>query len=157
MAKKKAAEKGPELVGTRIFQVIGMGPTMAAQEGLLAGIPVIVLENGISIFALSDPEGNGAGALFGSDSQGDFHVYPGPEVDFLKHIRLLSVGKLSPKQMQDMMWDGEPPAVLEFEGNVRIFASRDNEGNGPGTLIASLPNGKSFYIFGLGPKDWSPR
>lgn len=157
MAKKKTAEKAPEIAGVRIFQVIGMSRQRAAQEGMPEGIPVIVLENGVSLFAQSDPEGNGAGAIFGSDPQGDFHVIAGPEVEFLRYRRILSVGKLSKQEMEDMMWDGQAPAVLELEGKTRLFASRDEEGNGPGTLIAGLPNGKSFYIFGLGPKDWSPR
>lgn len=156
MAKKK--KSAPlAIIGVPVFQTIRKSPWSSGRESQAHGVPTIVLQNGVSLYALSDPEGNGFGALFGSDAEGDFRLAGDQRDAFLKGRKITAVSKLKQSVMNDMMWDGEPPAVLEFEGGIQIYASRDEEGNGPGTLIAQEPGGREFYIFGQGPKDWSPR
>ena len=39
------------------------------------------------------------------------------------------------------------PVVLELSDGTRLYASRDTEGNGPGTLFAVTPGGDSFQVF----------
>jgi hypothetical protein len=154
MAKKKKDEL--EIFGIPVFQTIRMAESTAAAEGWSSGAAVIVLQNGVSIYAGADPEGNDHGALFGNDKDGDFQLAGDQRDGFLKGKKIKAIGKLSQSSMDEMMWYGESPAVLEFEDGTRLWPSRDDEGNGPGTLIARTTKGKTFYLVAQGPKDWSP-
>jgi len=147
MAKKKKATVDPMgLFGIPVLKTAG-------EYGSVS----VILVNGVVIYAMADPEGNGPGVLFGDDKEGDFRLAGDERDGFLKGRKIKSVGKLSAKQMDDMMWDGEPPATLIFEDGTRLYASRDPEGNGPGQMIIHMPDGKEYYPQPQGPKDWSPR
>jgi hypothetical protein len=41
----------------------------------------------------------------------------------------------------------EPCIVLILENGTLLYASRDEEGNGPGTLFGKDKQGRSFYVF----------
>ena len=71
-----------ELVGRTIREVRLMTPDELAAEAWDAGpgdCPVaLVLDDGTKLYASRDPEGNGPGALFGVDANGEsFGIAPG--------------------------------------------------------------------------------
>jgi hypothetical protein len=146
MAKKKEAPVGVSgFFGVPVLKTFGD-----------YGSTSVVLANGMTIYAIADYEGNGPGVLFGDDHAGEFRLVGDERDGFLRGRKIKSIGKLSAKQMKDMMWDGEAPATLVFDDGTRLYASRDPEGNGPGQIIIRMPNGKEYYPQPQGQKDWSP-
>jgi len=66
-----------EIIGQKIQEVRRMTADEAEAEGWDRGGTVIVLANGIKLYASRDDEGNGAGALFGNAPDGRaFHILP---------------------------------------------------------------------------------
>ena len=65
MAKKKSGPEGRTIVATR-----QMTPVEAADEGWDRGTIALVLDDGSILYPSRDHEGNGPGALFGRDKQG---------------------------------------------------------------------------------------
>lgn len=59
-------------LGQKIVKIKSMTPQAADEQGLYERPAILVLENGTEIYALSDPEGNGVGALV----VGDFLLPP---------------------------------------------------------------------------------
>ena len=70
--------KVPLLVGAKIVAVRPMMGKEAEQEGFDYGAPlVLVLDNGLTIYALQDNEGNGPGVLAGRTRKGQsFYLAP---------------------------------------------------------------------------------
>lgn len=56
-----------------------------------------------------------------------------------------SVRWMTAAEMEKEGWS-LPAIVLEMEEGGKLFASRDEEGNGPGTLFGEDKNGKCIYI-----------
>ena len=40
-----------------------------------------------------------------------------------------------------------PAVVLELDDGSQVYASQDEEGNGPGTLFGESREGEGFYVF----------
>jgi len=51
--------------------------------------------------------------------------------------------------MESEGWDdfGSATSVIELEDGTLIYPSRDDEGNGPGTLFGKDSKGKTFYVY----------
>lgn len=60
--------------GQRIVEVRPMTKEEAEAEGWDSGTMVLVLENGVKLYASCDDEGNSAGVLFGTDGDRYFTV-----------------------------------------------------------------------------------
>lgn len=56
-----------------------------------------------------------------------------------------SVRWMTKEEMAKEGWD-RPAVVLEMAEGGKIYASRDEEGNGPGTLFGVDRSGESVYI-----------
>ena len=71
-----------ELIGQKIAEIRKMTEAEAETEGwdiTNQVASVIVLQNGIKIYASQDDEGNGVGTLFGSTQEGTtFYLMPRP-------------------------------------------------------------------------------
>jgi hypothetical protein len=51
------------------------------------------------------------------------------------------------KEASDEGWDDyETRSVIEFSDGTLIYASRDEEGNGPGALFGKTKDGKAFSL-----------
>jgi len=54
------------------------------------------------------------------------------------------------KELKAEGWEGTPvyhiPTVIEFNNGTRIYASCDDEGNGPGALFGINKAGESIFI-----------
>ena len=59
-----------------------------------------------------------------------------------------NVRAMTKKEMEAEGWAGLRNTIIEFEDGTKVFASRDEEGNGPGCLFGVDDKGGSFYIFG---------
>ena len=75
------------ITGQKIKKIRNIKPKELQREGWDLNnrfdfIPVLELENGVTIFPSRDSEGNGGGKLFGDDpkTKHQFHVIP-PEAD----------------------------------------------------------------------------
>ena len=56
---------------------------------------------------------------------------------------------MTPNELEDEGWAGERPAgllVIELDNGAKLFASRDDEGNGPGRLFGKLSDGLGVYV-----------
>lgn len=59
--------------------------------------------------------------------------------------KVKNVRKMNRKEIQAEYWDS-PAVCIEFEDGTIIFASMDEEGNGPGSLFGQSKDGSSFYL-----------
>ena len=68
----------------------------------------------------------------------------------LKGKKILNVREMTSAEYKHEGWDNNrgfnPVTVIELEGNIRIWASRDSEGNDGGVLFGSDEEG-DFYIY----------
>lgn len=56
--------------------------------------------------------------------------------------RIVAARLLSKKEMADAYWHGEqPPVALVLDNGIILYPSRDEEGNGPGTIFGDGPDG----------------
>ena len=69
--------------------------------------------------------------------------------DELVGRKIVSMRKMTPKEMRAEGWDGTPPIVLVLEDGCRIYASHDAEGNGPGVLFGQTKDGRTIAFFGV--------
>jgi hypothetical protein len=61
--------------------------------------------------------------------------------------RLTGIKPMTAREMRELYWRGcSPPLVLTFEGGYRLFASQDEEGNGPGTFFVNDAAGCTFQL-----------
>ena len=66
-------------------------------------------------------------------------------------LRIVEVRKLTPTELAREYWDLDTEAYcLVFDDGTRIYASRDEEGNGPGELIGidGTPAKEGFFVNG---------
>jgi hypothetical protein len=58
------------------------------------------------------------------------------------------VRQMTPAELEAEGWDNELGyiAAIEFTDGTAIYASQDEEGNGPGALFGREKNGKTFGI-----------
>jgi len=73
-----------------------------------------------------------------------------PHLVDLKGQKLDTIRMMTPAEMSAEGWDppreGQArPIVLYFTNGTTLFASRDDEGNGPGTLFGVTRRGSRFY------------
>lgn len=62
--------------------------------------------------------------------------------------KIVSVRLQTAEEAEETWFSDERPAtVIVLENGMKIFASRDDEGNGAGTLFTSF-NGNEGYLFG---------
>jgi hypothetical protein len=62
---------------------------------------------------------------------------------------VVKIRKMTEGEMEAEGWDLSrlyPPTVLELDNGTCLYASRDDEGNGPGTLFGFDAHGKTFGI-----------
>lgn len=70
----------------------------------------------------------------------------------LKGKTVVQVYQMTEQEMIAEGWDyGTPPTVIRFNDGSKVFASRDEEGNGPGAMFGQLPNGDQVYVYPDGP------
>lgn len=57
--------------------------------------------------------------------------------------KIVALRRMTKKEMNDEGWDhGRPAMILELEGGIRLYPSRDEEGNGPGALFGIDARGR---------------
>jgi hypothetical protein len=63
---------------------------------------------------------------------------------------IVAIRAMTKKELEAEGWEEDnfsgPPAVIMLANGTRIYASQDEEGNGPGALFGSEKNGTSFYL-----------
>lgn len=64
--------------------------------------------------------------------------------------RIVAVRPMTPAELAHEGWpqDARAPAIVLVDGAV-LYASRDDEGNGPGAIFGTSADG-SFYVTALG-------
>lgn len=156
MAKRKDTSV---LVGRKIFSISKMTPTVLAEFGWQEPGSMLILDDGTIVFASSDHEGNRAGVLFGeSEVAQSFYVDPDPNIRAaLAGRSIRAVSRMLPEQLERQGWTHEAAPLMLDLGSVKIFPSKDDEGNGPGVISVRQPDGKSFFARDEGPREWSPR
>jgi hypothetical protein len=62
--------------------------------------------------------------------------------------KIINVRWMTDEEAEAQGWERSSgcAAVLEMAGGGKIFASRDNEGNGPGVLFGETSDGHAIYI-----------
>ena len=60
----------------------------------------------------------------------------------------IAVRPMTEEEMESEGWDKRTP-VLVFDDGTKLYASVDDEGNGPGALFGMHPNGATFQVFAL--------
>lgn len=65
---------------------------------------------------------------------------------FLIGKTVKAVRPMTKKELNGEGWDGRAGAVIEFDDGTLIYASRDEEGNGPGALFGAK-DGKHFAFY----------
>jgi hypothetical protein len=159
MVKKKRPDY--RVAGHLIARISGASGFLLSAEGWSdTGNPVLLLDNSTVLYPSSDAEGNEAGALFGEDAEGAFHVVPGPHGMFLWGRMIRSVRRMTAAEIVKNAWGGlgewQIPAVLVLDNGI-LYPSRDPEGNGPGVIFARTKAGEFFIVEPEGPKEWTPR
>lgn len=65
----------------------------------------------------------------------------------LTNLTVKKIRKMTRKEASDEGWDDyETRSVIEFSDGTLIYASRDEEGNGPGALFGKTKDGKAFSL-----------
>ena len=63
----------------------------------------------------------------------------------LEGVSLVKTRELTKAELAAEGWD-RPTIALELSNGTLIYASRDDEGNGPGTLFGITQAGNRFYV-----------
>jgi hypothetical protein len=65
--------------------------------------------------------------------------------DLIIGMRVTAIRPLTQKELTKQCWDhGDRCMALEFEDGTLVYASQDEEGNGPGSLFGNDPKGAGF-------------
>ncbi len=87
---------------------------------------------------------DGVGGSFPPDPP---HTYMENDMTDVKRLtgqRLIKIRYMTKDELAEECWeDHSAPVVLEFSGGSKVYAMRDEEGNGPGCLVAQ--DGKTTY------------
>lgn len=153
------AKKGPATIvsGRRVFALAKMTPPLMVEAGFRKPGPTIILDDGTVIYASSDLEMNSAGVLFGESAGNGFHVVPIPDLSKAFRGRMIrSTRLMTPAEIEREGWQHDPPTLVLDMGPVQVWASKDDEGNGPGILHARLADGTHVPLELEGPKEWTP-
>lgn len=63
-------------------------------------------------------------------------------------LKIVGIRKMTKKEIRDEGWEGQidvPTAIVLSDGTL-LYASRDDEGNGPGQIFGKAPDGKAFQL-----------
>lgn len=61
--------------------------------------------------------------------------------------KVVAVRRMNRKELKAEGWDGRGSEVaIQFDDGTVIYASRDEEGNGPGALFGRLKDGGGIYV-----------
>jgi hypothetical protein len=63
----------------------------------------------------------------------------------IKEVRLMTAAELAAEEW-DPARSHSRPVVIELESGDVLYASRDDEGNGPGALFGRSKDGKTFRV-----------
>lgn len=145
------------VAGRKIFALAKMTPILMRETGFSEPGPTIVLDDGTVIYAAGDSERNQAGALFGESAGQAFHVYAIPELSKEFRGRVIRGTRfMTDAERQREGWQNDPAPLVLNIGIVQVWPSKDDEGNGPGTLHARLADGRHVQLELEGPKEWGP-
>ena len=111
--------------------------------------------DGGRLFPARDPEGNGAGTLFGWDDESEFFVHTdATAVDTDNPYAgrtIVEVRAFTDAELEERYWDrydADAAAVLVLDDGTCLYPSRDPEGNGGGCWFTTDSKGKQFgYLF----------
>lgn len=63
---------------------------------------------------------------------------------------IVAIRDMTQKELKAEYWDEDnihgAPTVLVLSNGTKLYASQDEEGNGPGALFATDKDGTSFYV-----------
>lgn len=158
MGKKR--ERNPAeytLLGKKPWRILMMTPTILRETGWTEPGPMIILDDGSVLFAGSDTERNQSGRIFGSSRDLGFRVIPDKLLEAQlarRPIRL--VRRMTEHEMAREGWGHEPHGLVLDLGDMTLFPSRDDEGNGPGIFYVRRNDGSGFTVKEEGPKEWKP-
>jgi hypothetical protein len=61
--------------------------------------------------------------------------------------KIKNVRKMTARELEKEGWsENRPPIVIVLDDGSKMFASMDEEGNGPGCMFGSIPDGTSVYV-----------
>ncbi len=63
----------------------------------------------------------------------------------IEGARIKTVRRMTDAETRREYWD-EPGLALVLDTGTILYASRDNEGNGPGALFGMTQDGRSFQV-----------
>ena len=63
-------------------------------------------------------------------------------------MKLLTIRKMTKEELEAEGWYGEtePPMVLVFDTGLKVYPSRDSEGNGPGVMFGMTKDDTPVYV-----------
>jgi hypothetical protein len=68
-------------------------------------------------------------------------------------MKIINIRPMTKKELKEMYWDEfnsfAAPIAIELEKNIVLFASRDEEGNGPGDFVFFNKKSKESYAVGF--------
>jgi hypothetical protein len=68
-------------------------------------------------------------------------------MEVVLNAKIKEVRPMNAAEMKAEYWVGErPPTVLVLDNGTKLYASRDDEGNGPGVLFGVHTDGSQFGL-----------
>ena len=64
--------------------------------------------------------------------------------DDILDAKIVNLRPMTKAEMNNEDWDGPVPVVVVLDNGTKLYASRDDEGNGPGALFGVNKAGNSF-------------
>lgn len=156
---KKRERKPAEytLLGKKLWRILMMTPTILREAGWSEPGPMIILNDGSVLFAGSDTERNESGRIFGTFRDLGFHVRPDKDLEAALSGRSIKlVRPMTSGEMEREGWSHERAGLVLDLGDVTLFPSRDDEGNGPGIFYVRRNDGSGYDVKEEGPKEWKP-
>jgi hypothetical protein len=103
---------------------------------------VIQLSNGTIIYASRDEEGNDSGQIFVSNNS---HI---KTLNQLIGKKIKRIRPLTHQEKKELGWsENNMTNAIDFEDNITIYPSKDDEGNDGGTFFGEEKGKKLFYIY----------
>ena len=62
--------------------------------------------------------------------------------------KITTIRPMTPNELSDEGWDAEQSetTVVVLDNGIRLYPSRDDEGNGPGVMFGLNPDGTAFRV-----------
>jgi hypothetical protein len=60
--------------------------------------------------------------------------------------KIVQVRPMTEKEMQEQYWD-RPATVIVLDNGTKLYPSRDEEGNDPGCIFGTYPDGAMFSCY----------